>query len=326
MSSKAKKILALILIAVVMGSFGFYLGKKLKYKIQNQPQATVEKKEIKKDNKLYKSEYELIKPDLGPIIQTLDVDVEYIENTAKFNITNEISPKLRLNQQVILIDDEGFILPLGGKITKLSETEGVIELPEGTKTEFLNSTLTIITEEISNTKRLPLSLFQEDENGDNYIWMAQPEGEGFRINRQYLDIENSFKSTSFVEIGYKVSLSDLIVFNPDKKIKSNRLYEMIEIDLERPLLNPIRQAWLNYERFRVEEFDKKQHEITENCYKGIPHPDVQPNTGDASYKPGSSEACSGSIAARDPMDIFNEILNRGVNGGGACGGGTACGG
>lgn len=324
MSSKAKKILALILIAVVMGSFGFYLGKKLKHKLQNQPQPTVEQKEIKKDNKLYKSKYELIKPDIGPIIQTLDVDVEYSQNIAKFNITAEDIPKLRLNQQVILIDDEGFILPLGGKIIKLTETEGVIELPEGTKTEFLNSTLTIITEEVSNTKRLPLSLFQADENGEGYIWVAQPEGDGFRINRQYIDIKNSFKSVSFVEIGYKISLSDLIVFNPDNKIKSNRLYEMTEIDLERPLLNPIRQAWLNYERFRIEEFDNKQREITENCYKGIPHPDVQPNTGDASYEPGSSEACGGSIAARDPMDIFNEILNRGTNGGSACGGG--CGG
>ena len=324
MSSKAKKILALTLIAVVMGSFGFYLGKKLKYKLQNQPQATVQKKETKKDNKLYKSDYELIKPDLGPIIQTLDVDVEYTGDTATFTITTDNALKLRLNQQVILLDDEGFILPLGGKIIGLTANEGIIQLPEDTKTEFLNPTLTIITTEISNTKRLPINVVEQDENGAGYIWIARSEGDGYRINRQYIDIENAFKGESFVEIDNKISLSDLIIFNPDDSIKSNRLYEMTEIDLERPLLNPIRQAWLNYERFRVEEFDEKQREITENCYKGIPHPDVQPNEGAASYEPNSMEACGSSTQARDPMDIFNEILNRGTNGGSACGGG--CGG
>lgn len=336
------QIFILILIAVMMGGGGFLIGKRLKDKIAAQQVNTVAQadektpKEFPVYSEIEPSDYEVTHPDHGPILQTITLNALFGQENDTATAALKDTPnahKITPDQDVILYDRDGYVLPLGGKVDSVNavneENEGnksaVITLPAGTNTDLLSPKISIITLEIPHAKRIPkqsvLTVTINDVERD-FIIIAEKtaNGQAFKTAPYEIDLDHMLVGDHFVELGHEISVDDYYIVNPDDTMTFNKPYAMKEIVLNTPSYNPIRQAYLNYQHYLAESKIANQEYLANDCFALGYDPRVGP-AGQQSFG-----ACSSNVnATLDPMEIFNSILtNMPVNASGNSGD-SACG-
>jgi hypothetical protein len=265
------------------------------------------------------NQYLVATPHYGPLTQTQEIRVAFDQDQAVGTLSNETAQNIKQNQKVILYDKEGYILPLGGKVESILTNNGkkriTIKLPLGTNTALLATDLDIITLETIASKRLPRSAYIQDNANDKtstYVWIAKLSTKNkdsaniYTLEKLEIDLGLTVLDY-FEESGYKIHSSDLVVLNPDSKIKENIPYSLKVTKLNLPLHNPIKQAWVDFE---INRLNKQQAELTEraeNCGKAA--------TGNITATSGAnslpqSESCGTDFDGTDPFAIFNSLINR----------------
>lgn len=301
------KYLLTVIVLLVVGLGGFTLYKK--QATPNTPSnaitETIPSIEI--------SDYLAAQPHYGPLVITQTITVTFNKDSATGEISQDKIVPIEPGQDVILYDKDGHAMPLGGVVKSTENNKVIITLPQGTKTDHLLGELDIITLETKASARLPLSALQTDETGESFIWLAQHDisENSFTFTRHTIK-KGLSDATYFEESGFTLRANDLIVLNPDDKIRSDKKYMIIITNLNAPLMNPISQAWVDYELYRLQKQQDEMHALAAECDSG--GGSLDQNITDLRKKGG---ACGGGNAvdyAKDPMEIFNALINRGTGG------------
>ena len=150
-----------------------------------------------KQNDTNDSGYVFSRPRNGTLIKTQEIEIQFnSDNTASANIPQNESTDIRKGQKVILYSTEGTVLPLGGVITAINESEEfkniTISLPKPlsqpkenngektdgdatVKTENLSNKAKVITVEGPALQLFPLSALQYDKDNTPYVWEVNNE-------------------------------------------------------------------------------------------------------------------------------------------------------
>lgn len=286
-----KKFLLIIALAVIGSFFGFL------------------KSQTDKDVKLFN----VAQPSHGPFIELMNVDVSFTGNIGSAIISKNQAQLIKRRQKVILYDKNSIILPVGGEVRTFKDIgDGVkisIFTPKGTKTELLKNQVSIITREINNKKRLPKTAIQINENGQPYVWRAQKmdEHNGYAVEKIFIDVSLE-NGTLFVEQGSAISSKDLIVTNPDDEISEDGKYQVNVINLDFPLHNPIKQAWVDFELNQLKQEQVALQKQADECGT-----DKAKNAqaGDVSTSISSnSGSCGAGTLSTDPFVIFQNLTGQ----------------
>lgn len=317
-------------MAVVFG--GLAVGKYMSVRNQPLSEAEIAAEQAKETQQEFEeADYVVSPPTFGPIIQTLSLDVIYEDDQAFAFVSNEEAKIIEVRRSVILYDQEDYVLPLGGTVSSIEQTETgqnkvTISLPEQTNTELLAGNVDIITLETVASKRLPLSALQK-ENGQHFVWTPRYNQESNEITLSRLHIKVGLSDEEyFVENGEKIDSHTPIVINPDNKTKADKAYSIFATEIAGSLHNPIRQAWIDYELYRLEQEQKELNQIAEDCKNGKKSLIFKPG---AATNPDGSMAMPGCNQQRDPnkpldpMQIFNSLVNSGTSSG--CGNSSSAG-
>lgn len=320
-------ILAIICVALFTGK---YLSKT---SIGINTENSTEQLQDKQSTALEDADYIATPPTFGPIIRTQSIEVGFQSDQATGFLTTEKSKKIAAKQDVILFDKEDYVLPLGGKVTGIENSEDsqqkiIIALPEGTNTQFLSNTLDIIILETAASKRLPLSAIQQDENKNTFVWVAHSDDENAttinKAQRLYIGVGIS-DTEYFEEDGHKIESFTPVIINPDNKIKPDKNYNIVATEIEGPLHNPIRQAWVDYEVARLETQQEDLQRIADECASGKKR--LVATSGATTLADGTQTGggCGqASNAPLDPIDIFNSLINN-IDGQSGCSSNAKCG-
>lgn len=261
---------------------------------------------------LQSGEYAISKPSQGAFVQTQEITLDFKENSKAVAILPVPQDNVRQYQEIILYDEDLNILPLGGKIENLTQ-EGdkitlSIALPEGTKTEFLSQQADIMTLNASASFRLPLTALGQDKNDNYYVWKAEPAEPKGTYNAIKTWVTAPMISEDNFVAGYDVGMDDLIILNPDKKIKHKEAYKMKVVEYSAPFHDPITQAFYDYQRLLREKDTKDARQRLIDCRKNAQERAKNPALG------ATSGTCGGQSpllnGKKDPMKIFNAILSR----------------
>ena len=255
-------------------------------------------------------------PQYGPLIHIQEITVSYEKDTATGTLKNDLASKIMAPQDVILYDKDHFVLPLGGKVKEVKQEDNssivTITLPQETNTDLLSSTVGIITLETSASKRLPLSALQTDENNAFYVWMMEQKEDSVKSNvrRQYINVGMQ-DDKYFEEAGQEIGSFDLVLINPDKKVKSNKRYKIEQVIFEAPLNNPIKEAWTNFEVTRLEQQQVDLLQAAEDCRNGKLNTAQQDTSGEDT---AAASSCNSPFPATttgtDPFAVFNALTNK----------------
>lgn len=313
MNSKAIKILALSVAIILISIAGYFIGRNIRGEHNVTPPQTnmdpvIEQKvEQQKPKPLKKSKYTAINPNYGPIVTTESIKVTYGEDVAFATVPEEIVDKIKIEQKVILLDKEDYVLPLGGKVTAIDGQKVTIKLPEGTETTLLNDRLFVMTNVFHNVKRIPLSAVTQNEDGTPVVWIATPNDKGYDVFQQPVSNDTSAQNEALIQVNHRVSIDNLVIINPNDKLSEDYQYTIDIVEFNAPLHDPIRQAWIDYELYRLDEQQQRMIKAAENCRTG----GKPPTEGDMSAENSSTSAsCGDPILPTDPMEIFQEILRR----------------
>lgn len=271
--------------------------------------------------------YNAAAPHFGPLIRITDLTATYQENEALASLPIDSDVTAKQNQNVILYDKNGKILPLGGKVEKIDGDTLIISLPEATDTSLLNQKVSVITLETIGSKRLPLSALQKDDNNKSFVWVATPapNTNGHTVEKRAITVD--IKGDKYFEAGLKVRATDLVILDPDSSLEANKEYKIGLTEIkDAPLHNPIKQAWIDFEMNRLEEAKAEMAQRLEDCLNGVGQQDVGTQDIGAITNPdgstSSSASCGGDLfkSEDDPLAIFNSILNTNMGGcSAACG-------
>lgn len=314
MNSKATKILALSIAITLISIAGYFVGQSLRpdgnntIPPQEEPQIAIEQDIIIEEEKtkpLTKFRFTAINPNYGPIVTTEPINVQYGDDVAFTTVSDNLVDKLRTGQQVILLDKENYVLPLGGEVTAIEDRKITVKLPEGTTTELLNDRLFVMTNVFKNVKRIPLSAIMQNENGIPFVWIAYSSGDGYEVFPQPVSNDTSAQNEELIQANHKISIDDLVITNPNEQISSDYRYTIDVIEFEAPLHDPIKQAWIDYELYRLDEQQKRMIKAAMDCKHRV-GPVVE---GIMSTDASTSTSCGGHGLPTDPMDIFREILS-----------------
>ncbi len=258
--------------------------------------------------------YNAAQPSHGPFIELINVDVSFTGNIGSATFSKNQAQQIKRRQQVVLYDKNSNTLPVGGEVRTFKDIgDGVkvsIFTPKGTKTELLKNQVSIITREINNKKRLPKSAIQMNEDGQPYVWRAQKmdERDGYVAEKIFIDLglENE---TLFLEQGSAISSKDLIVTNPDNEISEDGEYQVNVINLDFPLHNPIKQAWVDFEMSQLRQEQAALQKQADECGTDIVG---NAQAGDASNSNSASggDSCGSGVQSTDPFVIFQNLTGQ----------------
>lgn len=294
---------------------------RLEEKQQQKLQKQREKEEARKLAKLKsKAEYQVAKPDFGPLMHVAEITVEYPDNQADTAIgflDEEAAQSVKKNQDVILYDQQDYVLPLGGEVSDIEVTDDeykiTISLPEGTNTEYLSKDLEILTFKTIASKRLPHSAIQNDSNGETYVWVAYPDTENKTANKiRRLPITVGLTDPYyFEERAHKIEAHDYIVINPDKTLKSDKSYNFDFIELDAPLHSPIKQAWIDYEIYKYNANQADAAIRVAKCRADARRSKaLNPNYDKPDIGDSTKSSCGSAIPTNDPTAIFKALTSR----------------
>lgn len=352
-----KKIFIFIFWALLISLIGIAGGRLASDIFAPKTDAEIALKKTQKEQEKIAREkqranYIAAPPAVGPLVIMIELKARYEEpDKAIATIAETPAYPFEKNQKVALYDKEfESVLPLGGRVQFVNKENGqwtlYINLPQGTNTDLLADKVGVIVYESTSSQRLPLSALQEDKTGNNFIWLARkhPEQKG-KFFAQKMPLTILHKNESFFEPDtFDLEVDDLVIINPDSKINEETAYRIFQDTLEAPILNPIEQAWTDYELARLEGQQKRLEQAYIDCRNGIRPPapgDITlPNGQTANTTPTDPAACGDpATLGRDPMaDIFQSLIAQEEpqntldntmpappnNAGGGCGG-NACG-
>lgn len=251
--------------------------------------------------------YSAAQPSHGPFIKLMNVEVSFTGNIGSAIIHEDQAQFVKRRQKVVLYDQEGNTLPVGGEVRSLknasSKTKVTIFTPVGTKTDLLKRQVSIITNEINNRKRLPISALQFDDD-QAHVWRAKKaEEDKYKIEKVVINIafENE---TLFVTESTYLSSKDFIIINPGKNLSDGKKYKINIIDLDLPLHNPIKQAWVDFEMNLLKQEQVDLQKTADECGKA--------KTGDANNANSTSggNSCGTDIQSTDPFVIFQNLTGQ----------------
>lgn len=309
-----RKYLACFLILLIVVGVAVLAGKYFAEKKRPLTKEQLLAKETEKTRQ--KADYFAASPHFGPLVQTQKITVEFDNDSTYGYLGQEQAKQVKNNQQVILYDKKGAVLPLGGHISTIDMIDDsniskiTISLPEETNTEFLSNDLDIIVFETISSKRLPFSALQTDKSGKDYVWVIEPQdNKSYTVRQQY--IEQNFSDAIYFDPGRKVRYNDLVILNPNEKIRSGKNYNIFVTKLDAPLHNPIKQAWGEFELDRLKKQQIHLKKIAEDCLKGV----RSPNTGDVTFSDGSrgptgKNSCVSTGAETSPFTIFESLIQQ----------------
>ncbi len=325
---------AVIAVAIFTGKYLSETSLKINTNTENENSA---QSTIEQENReaFERADYIAAPPTFGPIIKTIPLDVEFQKNQAVGFLSLESFSQIKHRQDVILFDKEAYVLPLGGEIIGIEPNDDTdqqkitIQLPEETNTEFLASTVEIITLETLASKRISLEALQQDTNKKDFVWIAYNEEENAtafnKVRRLYIEIGQSDRDY-FEENGHKIESFDPIIINPDDKIKSDKKYDIFATEIAGPMHNPIRQALIDYEVFRLEAQQEELQKIADDCANGKKALILKPGALTLSDGTQTGSGCGqASNAPTDPMAIFKALTSGNDSSGSGCASSTACG-
>lgn len=280
-------------------------------------------------NKNLPSIYQGALPSIGPLVNLKEMKVSYDTDFALAPINQEELEAIKIGQKVVLYDEDKNAMPLGGTVAGFTTEDGqiitLIQLPDGTNTELLSSTVAIITRELRAMQRLPLDIIQTNEDGQQFVWIAQLDNDVALYRLIKHPIEIGLQNDIYFEPkDLHKAPEGLIIINPDKKINEDKHYVVTRTKIDAPLHNPIRQAWGEFELYRLDIQKDALAQRVEDCINGA---NKAPTAGELSAAAGSSSSssCGGSS---NPDDIMFEIfqgLTQGPDGNGNACGSNACG-
>lgn len=284
-----------------------------------------------KNEKQIQPDYIAGLPSFGPLINTVLINVEFGTDLARGYLKVEDAASVALQQDVVLYDSEGMPLPLGGVVDYISPPiEGLnqvvvtIKLPAGTRTKYLQPEMEIITQEIDNAKRLPITALQYDANMPNqaYVWRIPPpanappmqeyEGvyEDVPIEKLYINVGGRDQDY-FEEGGHKIEAFDYIILNPDENITAQEKYNVLFSIIFAPLHNPIRQAWIDYEVYRLNTKQQELDAIAAACnakaFSRSPEDEKREQLD--SEKGAACDIPDLPEGGKNPLAIFESLLN-----------------
>ncbi len=277
------------------------------------------------------SGYIFSRPSNGPLTTTHKITVTYNGNqaTAKTSLDSKnISQKIKTGQDVILLDKKNRIMPLGGKVINIEQTdthlEILIDLPTQANTSYLSNEAEIITSKTIASQRYPLSALQQGDNGKQFVWVVEKS-----IDSEKHTIVKTLTTPRYIGRGHFIvspplNSNSFVILNPDNKLKGGKVNNITETKFEGPSQSPIQQAYQRYKLSQYQHQIKKLKDKGTDCREngasriaGIKETiENSPNTGSCSSNEQS--------ANRSAEDIFNSILNRQPGGGATCGN-TSCG-
>jgi len=271
-------------------------------------------------------------PTFGPLIRTQPIQVEYQIDQALATLPNDQAEEIEIGQPVILFDNEEYILPLGGAVNNIEENDQettiTVKLPEGTHIEYLSPHMEVITMETMAAKRVPMSALQKSKTDQDYVWIVDESEDGTpkaTLKRAYVDV--GLKNEDFfIEGGDDIESFTYVVLNPDDNIEPDKEYSILKTEISGPLHNPIRQAWIDYELFRLDAQQAELTQIAEDCRNGRKSLVLSPGalTLEDGTQTGSGCGQTTVSPALQQFQIFNSL----VNGGGDssnCASSAACG-
>ncbi len=296
----------LIVIYVAIAAIAFFAGQHLIGTSKNKKLPLI---------------YQGALPSIGPLVTVQKIKVSYDGDTAIATLQQKDLDTITIGQKVVLYDDEKTTMPLGGKINRFTsennQIKAFIELPEGTNTEFLSNIVGVITQELRAIQRLPLDILQTDKEGGKFIWIAQLDNAValYKLIKHPITI-GAHNGIYFEPQALHHAPEGLIIINPDNKINPDTHYMVTPAKIDAPLHNPIHQAWIDFELYRLEVQQARLIKQAEDCVNGV---EREPITGDSSS--GSSNSCGGNT---DPNDIMFQVFQSLTQPADA-GGGNACG-
>jgi hypothetical protein len=324
---KAGKYLSLLIIIAAVIIAGYLTGRYLSA-LQAPPDEDSLFEKQRED-----ADYMAARPSSGPLIFVQGMNVSY-ENGhhATGILLKEEAEKVRTGQDVVLYDQEGYTLPLGGQVSEIEpqgdKTKITFHLPEGTNTDLLLNHVNIITGILPVPQRVPKSSVLMTKDAQSYIWVATPnrvsplnDNTTYTLDRR--NVERRVADADYVDIEVDLAEGELVVIEPDTKIKEGKKYEIFEVVLDAPIQNPIRQAYMDYKNFEYEEWLREAERLYQECLAGNQPqiPADSPLRGMASLPEGTTNyTCPANNVNRPltPEEILNSLLN-GNTGGGGCG-------
>ena len=209
MTSLTSKVISFFVFVTLLLVGGAYLlSDTPEISPPEQSQAQQNLTTTAKDNSKNEGEYIFSRPGNGTLIKTQGIEIKFNnDNSASATIPINDASNIKKGQKVILQSKEGIILPLGGTITDVNESEELKDItislpklvtqpkennggntggdakdneakktaPPNIKTDNLSSKAKIITLEGRALQLFPLSALQYDENGTPYVWEVNNE-------------------------------------------------------------------------------------------------------------------------------------------------------
>lgn len=282
--TKKHQPIGFVIICLTIIALGFWAGQRF----------------ITAPNHKKEHQYIGVFPSTGPLTIIKNLSVLYEGDFAIANIEQTDLNDIKIGKKVVLYDDESVAMPLGGTVhhftTQNEQLNVFIKLPEGTNTEFLANIVGVITTETNASQRLPLSAIQTDQNDRTFIWVATQTSSTDLYTLKKKDITIGIQDDRFFEPrGFHQIPDGLTIINPDKKINTETPYDVLEEKLNAPLHNPIKQAWIDYELYRLEHQQIELKEIAEKCAQGT----QEPQSGNTNISSASS--CGTSANHHDPL-------------------------
>lgn len=261
------------------------------------------------------TKYNLVVPTQGNFIQTQKIELQF-DNTKDLAMGVISDPSLtsvKQNQNVILRDKEGNILPLGGKVAFVRKSpellDVLIALPKETDTKLLTSEAHIITMDVNTLKLLPRNIIHDIETDNPYIWISEIFEDKYKFKK--LPIEISYENDFYVALTTTIPKDSRVLVNHDKEIETDKSFNAKTVTFAPPRYNPIYTAWLKYGEQKLLE-DKEQMAINlENCLKRA-RGEGEPSMGAQSGADGE-QSCGASGGIISAEQIFANINAKGTN-------------
>ncbi|MEM7618623.1 MAG: hypothetical protein AAF244_04480 [Pseudomonadota bacterium] len=261
------------------------------------------------------TKYTMIVPTQGNFIQTQKIELTFDNDRdiAMAAISDTSVTSLLQNQNVILKDKDGNILPLGGKVAFIRNSPDLIDvliaLPKETDTELLSTEAHIITMDVNTLKLLPRNIVHDIETDTPYVWISEKVEDKYKFKKQPIEI--SYKNDFYIAPGTIIPKEARVLVNYDKDVREDKTFKAKTLVFAPPRYNPIYTAWLKYGEAKLLE-DKEQMALNlENCLKRA-QDQSEATIGNLSTTEGT-QSCGHANEILSAEEIFANIGKEGAS-------------
>lgn len=247
--------------------------------------------------------YDAAQPSTGPLLTTIPVKILLEGNKASLNSSSDL---IKNGQKIIFYTPDDELLGTG-TITKTSQTEIEYQFDDKyvaslDKEEF-NNNADILVSETSPTKRIPHSSVVKGNEG-YFVYLAkanldnngkeiiEPNGKVIvsKIVKQI--VNTAHRDDWFIEAGYNIDPTDLIILNPDDNIKEGDKIKIKIVEINSSENGPVVQSWLNKEARETTKLSEEMNKLASSCGLAATLNNKKPANCNSN---GDSSSCGDSI-------------------------------